>query len=298
MSSEERDDMVEDQSSEEATEEVEDYEGIYEVDETEEEAADSFDYDAGGSRRGGSSAGIWVIIILVIAALAALAANQVMQKRAREEAEKQAQDRKGIRERAVQLIAEDVGEAEAALQAGDLGRMLEVLARMDEQLKIQADSANQAGDTEEAQRLAGMRKPIQDTIGQVRAEYEEVQARMEALEAAAAENMQSVRGAFAGYRLPDSPLGAEQPAGDEEAAGGEEPAEGEQPAEGEDATGEPAAAGDEAAAGEEAPAEEAPAEEAPAEEAPAEEAAEAAAPESDVEVAPPEEEPAGVPPGN
>lgn len=235
MSSDERDDTVEQESS------SEDYEGIYEVDETADEAA-SATYGGSG---GGSSLGIWIAIVLVIFALVAVVVGMGLKQKAEQEAKRQAEERAATREQQIGLVAEDVAQAESQLAAGDLGGMLDTLRKMDEQLKLVAEAANTAGDSEEAQRVNAMRKPIGDLIGQIGAEYAELQARMDELKAQASERMGAVRSTFSGYSIPAVQTGTED-------AG--------------------------AAVTNEAPAEEPAAEEAPASEAPAEEAAPAEAP--------------------
>jgi len=278
MSSEEQDDMVEEEeeSSNEGIDEVEGYEG----EEPEVDAAEEYDYaaDAGTTRRG-SSAGIWVIIILVVAALAVLAWFQI-QKKNEADALLRTEERTQVRNQQLRQVALDIPAAEAALAQGDIGSMLGALRRMDEKLEDVASGANQVGDTEEAQRVNAMRKPIQDAIEQVGAEQEELRARTRALEDSAAATLSGLRSSFSGYGMPAAAGAAVEAEAGEEAAGEEAAAE-EAPAE--------EAAAEEAPA-EEAAAEEAPAEEAATEEAPAEEAAaeEAPAEEAAVEIAPPE----------
>jgi len=264
MSSDERDDTVEQESS------GEDYEGIYEVDDTADEAADT---TYGGSG-GGSSLGIWIAIVLVIFALVAVVVGMGLKQKAEQEAHRQREERAQTREQQVGLVAQDVAQAEMQLAAGDLGGMLDTLRKMDEQLKLVAEAANTAGDADEAQRINAMRKPIGDLISQVGAEYAELQARMDELEAQAGEQMGAVRSTFSGYSIP----AVQMPADESEAE--------------EAVTNE--------AAGEEPATEEAPANEAPAEEAPAPEVAPDAGG-VDVPQEPgavqTEPEPAGIPPG-
>lgn len=214
MSSDERDDTVEQKSSDE------DYEGIYEVDETADEAA-SATYGGSG---GGSSLGIWIAIVLVIFALVAVVVGMGLKQKAEQEAKRQAEERAATREQQIGLVAEDVAQAEMQLAAGDLGGMLDTLRKMDEQLKLVAEAANTAGDTEEAQRVNAMRKPIGDLISQIGAEYAELQARMDELEAQAGQQMGAVRSTFSGYNIPavQAPTN-EAPA--EEAVTNEAPAE-------------------------------------------------------------------------
>ncbi len=275
MSSEEQDDMVEEQSPDEGIDEVEGYE----AEEPEVDAAEEYESaaDAGTTRRG-SSAGIWVIIILVVVAVAVVLWFQI-QKKIEADALVQTEERVQVRNQQLRQVALDIPEAEAALAQGDIGSMLGALRRMDEKLQEIASGANQVGDTEEAQRVNAMRKPIQDAIEQVGAEQEELRARMRVLEDNAAATLSGLRSSFSRYGMPAVAVEAEAEAG-EEAAGEEAPAE-EEAAEG--------AAAEEAPAEEEA-AEEAAAEEAPAEEEAAEEAAaeEAPAEEPEVEIALPE----------
>lgn len=251
MSSDERDDTVEQESSDQ------DYEGIYEVDETADEAADAIPGGSGG----GSSLGIWIAIVLVIFALIAVVVGMGLKQKAEQEAQRQREQRAQTREQQISLVAEDVAKAQSQLAEGDLGGMLETLRKMDEQLKLVAEAANTAGDTEDAQRVNAMRTPIRDLIDEIGAEYAELQARMKELEAEASERMGAIRSTFSGYKIPEVASPANQAPAEEtgtEAGAGESSAA-EEPAATEAPVEEPQAA--------EAPSEEAPAAETPAEEA-------------------------------
>ncbi|MGC9318203.1 MAG: hypothetical protein ACP5KN_09230 [Armatimonadota bacterium] len=269
MSNEDRDEMVEDQPSDEELD-VEDYE----VEETAKP-------ELGGDRlqgAGGSSAVIWVIIIVVIAALIVVGWFQwqgYLQKQAQEAREA----RERTRERQLREVAGDIPEAEAALDQGNVDEMLRTLRGIHEKLQIIRTSAAQAGDTEAAQRVKKMRDSVEGLINDIGPEYQKLQDQIEELRQRAKQEMQGVHKAFAGYRTaPAAGAGAETGApGDEETAGTEpeEPAaEGEEPAEAEAGVEEPEAAAEEPT--EETP--EAEASDQPAEEAPQEPPGEGAEP--------------------
>ncbi|MGD9497565.1 MAG: hypothetical protein AB7Y46_14785, partial [Armatimonadota bacterium] len=216
MSNDERDDTVEEQPSD-----AEDYEGISEVEEIEEQAARAPEADLG--RPGGSTAAIWVIIILVIAVLA-VAAWMWYQGEARKKAEERAEQRRATREGQLSLVAEDIAAAETALVEGDYERMLQLLKKMDEQLKLIAQYASQEDDAEAAQAIMAMQRPVKGAIDKIQPQYEELKARMDALAQDAVAQLADVRRAFAGYRVPPGPdlsaltageeAPAEQPAGE------------------------------------------------------------------------------------
>lgn len=248
MSNEERNDEMVDESSD--------------VEEQEEE----YSYSDEPRKPGGSSAGIWVIIILVIAALIGVAWYQWSQKQLRDQEEAEMR-RQEIRENQLRAVSADFPEAQAALESGDIDAMVEKLKQMDEKLQIIAASANSAGDTADAERINKMRGPVQQAIKAVQPIYDQIKAKREELKALEQELADTAAASFEGVRAQFGQDGTD--AGDEA-----EPAE------------EPGMTDEEPAAAEEAPADEEPAadEEAAAEDEAAPE--EPADPAEDAEVEP------------
>lgn len=230
MSNEERDDMVEEESSENSGALGA---GEYEV-EPEEDIEEPI-----GSRRSGSggksSAAIWVIIILVIVALIAIGVSQWQQQLQRQ-AEQERQAREQTRQTWLLRIGEDVPEAEKALAAGDIGKALEILHDMEESLELVAMTANQEGDTEAANRVSAMRSKVRDMIREVEPKYEELHQQMAELEKQAATQMSEVRRAMGQYVAGTAPADdAGQPAEAEGSEDAPEPAAGEEAPKGEGA---------------------------------------------------------------
>ncbi|MGI5816995.1 MAG: hypothetical protein ACOX9R_02740 [Armatimonadota bacterium] len=233
MSNEERNDEMVDETSDaediEATDDIEDTEATEEP----------YSYTSSESRRsGGSSAGIWVIIILVIVALIGVGWYQWNQTQ-RQQAEQARVEREQTRERQMQTVVAGLPEAESALAAGNIDVMVDRLKEMDEKMAIIAAAANQAGDVEAAQRITAQRKTVQNAIEELAPVYEEIQAKRaelraleDKLKSTAQSSLESVRGTFG---EPPAEPGAEEPAVEEpvadEPASEDEAAEAEEPAE-------------------------------------------------------------------
>ena len=130
----------------------------------------------GGGKAGGTSAGIWVIIVLVIAALIAVGWYQWSQTQRQAQVEA-AQEREQIRERQLGIISGDVREAADALDTGDIDTMIDRLEAANEQLDIIARAANSAGDTEAAQRITAKRNTINQAIQSLQPVYAEIEAK-------------------------------------------------------------------------------------------------------------------------
>jgi|LSQX01.3.fsa_nt_gb hypothetical protein len=259
MSNEERTDEMSEETRDESKEETEE--------------TDDYSYDTNRSGSGGgSSAGIWVIIILVVIALIGLAWYQwdrsVAQKRAEEAAA-----REQIRETQLRGVAQDVPDAEAALERGDMDAMIDSLRQMDQKLQIIATAANQAGDSEAAQRISAQRAVVKGSIDDLAPLYDQLKAQQAELQQRAQERLQAIRGEFGVAGPTDEPMGegedsAAEPAGEGEDDVAPPPAEEMAPEDAETAPEAVDAAppvGDETAPGAEEPVEDA----APAEPVPA-----------------------------
>ncbi len=228
-----------------------------------EEQDEEYSYTDAPKVSGGGSAGIWVIIILVIVALIAVGAyHWVGKEKAQREAE--LQQRQHVRQQQLALVAADLPEAQAALDSGDIDAMVEKLQQMDQKLQILASAANNAGDTDEAQRIASMRAPVQDAVKALQPIYEQIQAKRDEINALEDELSTTAASSLAAVRA--------QFGGGEPAIADEEPVDADADADAEEPALEEAAADDADAAQGDEPAEDADAEQAPADEAAADEA--------------------------
>lgn len=195
MSNEERNDEMVDEASD-----------AEDVEATEEEAEEEYSYTSEEPpKTGGGSAGIWVIIVLVVVALIGVGWYQWQQDQ--EALKKQEADRQQAFQRQLSLISEDVTDADAALEAGDLDRMIESLEEAVEQLDIMAMSANSAGDSEAANQMLARKTKIQNAIDSLQPVYEKIEAKREELRALEAELMETAQSSLASVRSEFGPGG-------------------------------------------------------------------------------------------
>lgn len=223
MSNDERNDEMPDEES--SYSDAPDKEVVEDlVESADEPESDDYSYGAeASSGGGGSSAGIWVIIVLVIAALVGLGYYQI-NRAALERAAEEAQERQQIRENQLRAAVRGLPEAQEALERGDIDSMIASLRQMDEMLQIIGSAANQAGDTEDAQRINDMRKMVNDAIRDLEPAYHELQRQRMELQEAAKERLSAISEQFGGAEAVPDPAEMEMPAEDEAVEAPEEEA--------------------------------------------------------------------------
>lgn len=192
MSNEERNDEM----SEEETSDVEEPEAPEEPEEdiAEEPEADEDEYAYAAevpSDGGGSSAGIWVIIVLVIAALIGLGYYQI-NRAALERVAEERQERQEIRANQLAAAVRGIPEAQEALERGDIDSMIASLKQVDDMLQIIATAASHAGDTGDAQRITEMRAVVTKTIKDLEPAYLELQRQRDELQKTARTRLEEI----------------------------------------------------------------------------------------------------------
>jgi hypothetical protein len=73
-------------------------------------------------------------------------------------------ERQQLRQRQLEMIADDIAEAEQFLEAGQPDRIVTTLRHMDEKLVLLATTANAAGDTEQAHEITMLHNAVTDGL--------------------------------------------------------------------------------------------------------------------------------------